>query len=796
MAIYLVCLLKGEETQMTFIRLLTLFIALSFSNIYAADLTALLQQGQNHIATGHYHDAIHQLKQAKKIAIANSDGYNTALITALNAYIDLQQQQSEAAEKSLLSTLEITKKQKWVDLTAKIQLYLGQLNYRQSNSDEAVRYFKKIIEQSETITEKSLLISAYSHLAKVTQEYDSSDKIIDLLKESELVLTALPTNKITAKAWLNLGYRAFSLYQKKNGNKILQMAYRYLNTALAQSKAFKQLRVQASSLQYLAQLYQQQQRNDEAIKLTEKGIYIAQQQSANDILINLEFLLGKLLQTENKLTEATGAYRRAVDHIEAIRLDIPVSYENGRSSFRETLAPIYLGLADLLLQQSAKVDASSEQILLKEAQDVIELMKKSELEDFFQSRCEIAAKPIDLKKTDTHAAAIYPIPFKDRLDIIVYTSQGLKRFTSNVSAEKLEKTARIYADNLHTEEDFDTFKSHAILLYQWLIEPLDLYLKSQQIETLVYLPDGALRLFPLDSVYSGEKFLLEDYAVVTSPGMSLIETKPTNYNQQQNILFAGVSIPGDVIYNLPDSLLNGLLNGMTIENETARKTRDRWLKQNQTRSLIASEKVEKTRALRELLRNPQISGKLKDELALPAVSTEIKGLSEKNNMPYLLNESFNLENFSKILTAKPYKILHIASHGFFGTTEDENFIMAHDKVLNINKLQELLTLDHFKKHPIDLIILSACQTAEGDDRSPLGISGMAIKAKVHSALGSLWPVSDEATAQLMRDFYENLKDPQLSKAQALQQAKLNLLKQKRFSNPAKWSPFILVGNWK
>ena len=781
---------------MTFIRLLTLFIALSFSNIYAADLTALLQQGQNHIATGHYHDAIHQLKQAKKIAIANSDGYNTALITALNAYIDLQQQQSEAAEKSLLSTLEITKKQNWTDLSVRIQLYLGQLNYRQGNSDEAVRYFKKVIEQSETITEKPLIISAYSHLANATQQYDSVDKINKLLTDAEVLLNALPENKMSAQLWLNLGYQAFTVYQKKADNKALKTAYRYLNKALAQAKHFKQNRLQASALNYLAQLYQQQQRTKEAIDLTEKGIYLAQQQSASDILIELESLLANLLKTEHKLPAAIDAYRRAIKHIETIRLDIPVSYENGRSSFRETLAPIYLGLADLLLQQSAKVDASSEQTLLKEAQDVIELMKQSELEDFFQSRCEIAASPIDLKKTDPHAAAIYPIPFKDRLDIIVYTSQGLKRFSSNVTAKKLAKTARIYAANLRAYNEFSSAKSQATLLYQWLIQPLDAYLKSQQIETLVYIPDGALRLFPLASVHSGEKFLIEDYAIVTSPGMSLIESKTTQYEQQQAVLLAGVSIPGDVIYNLPSSLLNGLLEGVKIEDKKTQEVRDRWLKKNQTRSLISSQKVEKTRALRELLQDPKISAQIRENLALPAVETEIKGLSTQNKMPYLLNEDFSLERFSKELVKKPYKILHIASHGFFGTTEDENFIMAHDKVLNINKLQELLAMDHFKKHPIDLIILSACQTAEGDDRSPLGISGVAIKAKVHSALGSLWPVVDEATAKLMRNFYENLKDPQLSKAQALQKAKLNLLKQKQFSNPAIWSPFILVGNWK
>jgi CHAT domain-containing protein len=113
----------------------------------------------------------------------------------------------------------------------------------------------------------------------------------------------------------------------------------------------------------------------------------------------------------------------------------------------------------------------------------------------------------------------------------------------------------------------------------------------------------------------------------------------------------------------------------------------------------------------------------------------------------------------------------------------------------MNQLEALLSADYFKQHPIDLITLSACQTAEGDDRSPLGISGIAIKSKVHSALGSLWSVSDEATAKLMSTFYQTLKIPGMGKAKALQQAEISLLKQQEFSDPSFWSPFVLVGDW-
>jgi CHAT domain-containing protein len=182
------------------------------------------------------------------------------------------------------------------------------------------------------------------------------------------------------------------------------------------------------------------------------------------------------------------------------------------------------------------------------------------------------------------------------------------------------------------------------------------------------------------------------------------------------------------------------------------------LKTAEKRELTASEVEQQKRELREVLRKPEMINKLKQGLALPGVDVEIKQLSTENDVPYyLLNETFSLENLAQNLTAQPHQILHIASHGFFGSTSEESFIMTYDKILTINKLEALLGADFFKKYPIDLLTLSACQTAEGDDRSPLGISGIAIKAKVHSALGSLWSVADEATSQLDVSFLSGIE---------------------------------------
>lgn len=151
--------------------------------------------------------------------------------------------------------------------------------------------------------------------------------------------------------------------------------------------------------------------------------------------------------------------------------------------------------------------------------------------------------------------------------------------------------------------------------------------------------------------------------------------------------------------------------------------------------------------------------------------------------------------FSQKVKTGDYQIVHIASHGVFGGTADTSFVMAHDDVITMDNLQLFLRAGNMKSQELELLTLSACETAEGDDRAPLGLSGAALKARARSALGSLWPVSDDAATLLMGQFYRSLAEPATSKAQALQKAQLKLIKNNNFNYPFYWAPFIMVGSW-
>ena len=142
-----------------------------------------------------------------------------------------------------------------------------------------------------------------------------------------------------------------------------------------------------------------------------------------------------------------------------------------------------------------------------------------------------------------------------------------------------------------------------------------------------------------------------------------------------------------------------------------------------------------------------------------------------------------------------YRIVHVASHGMFGGTASTSYILTYDDLLTLDGLQNMLKGEQFQKHPIELLSLSACETAAGSERAPLGISGAAMKARARSVLGTLWPVDDEAAVTIMERFYSGLVAQELSKAQALQQSQLELIKQPQFSHPFFWAPFALIGNW-
>ncbi|MBU7583821.1 MAG: CHAT domain-containing protein [Nostoc sp. TH1S01] len=182
--------------------------------------------------------------------------------------------------------------------------------------------------------------------------------------------------------------------------------------------------------------------------------------------------------------------------------------------------------------------------------------------------------------------------------------------------------------------------------------------------------------------------------------------------------------------------------------------------------------------------------------ALPAVESEVKQISQKVPSSTLLNQQFTSEALAEYVKSSQANVVHLATHGQFSSRLENTFLLTWDGEVNVKELSELLkNRSGNSSKAIELLVLSACDTASGDDRAALGLAGLAVKSGARSTIATLWPVKDKAAQMLMTRFYDQLRKPKITKAEALRQAQINLIRQTDFRDPFFWSAFVLVGNW-
>jgi CHAT domain-containing protein len=209
--------------------------------------------------------------------------------------------------------------------------------------------------------------------------------------------------------------------------------------------------------------------------------------------------------------------------------------------------------------------------------------------------------------------------------------------------------------------------------------------------------------------------------------------------------------------------------------------------------------------------------------ALPGVPVELEVIT-KQLWPgeSFLDEQFTLNNLKAQRQRQPFEIIHLATHATFQSGNPSNsYIQLWDTQLQLDQLRQL---GWYLPPQVELLTLSACQTAVGDVQAELGFAGLAVEAGVKSALASLWNVSDEGTLALMSEFYRQLSLPDVTiKAEALRQAQIAMLKgqlhvedgqlkgvgqlgsiplppelanrgNKDFSHPYYWAAFTMIGS--
>lgn len=182
--------------------------------------------------------------------------------------------------------------------------------------------------------------------------------------------------------------------------------------------------------------------------------------------------------------------------------------------------------------------------------------------------------------------------------------------------------------------------------------------------------------------------------------------------------------------------------------------------------------------------------------ALPAVESEVRKISQKVSSKLLLNQQFTSKALGDRVKSGNADVVHLATHGQFSSRLEDTYLLTWDGQVNVKELSELLkNRGENSSKAIELLVLSACDTATGDERAVLGLAGLAVKSGARSTIATLWPVKDRAAEILMTQFYEQLRQPKITKAEALRQAQIKVIRQTDFRDPFFWSAFVLVGNW-
>jgi CHAT domain-containing protein len=611
---------------------------------------------------------------------------------------------------------------------ASLQNDLGNFYLSLGEIPQAIDAYRDSLATSTKENENSLAATSATNLSRALLMNGDARDVRATLNVARQATALMPQSADRLQHLLSLGrlYQTAQATLGRSGDLRLAANDQY-RQAIQLAEQLNDERSLSYALGYLGGLYEDELRIDDALLLTERAIEYAFLAGAEEALYQWEWQTARLYVQDSDIEMALNAYRRALRSVRDIRSSLMASSNN---IYQDYVGPLYFEMADLLLQRTSSLNDEQEvQANLQEVRQTLEDLKTAEIVEYFDNDCVIQDQDrAALEQLSASAAIIYPIIMEDRLELLVSFPGDIRQVTVPVGRAELTQEIRRFRLGIENAGSGDRFMVPSQRLYDWLVRPIEYYLDDERIDTLVFVPDGPLRTIPMSALHDGQQFLVENYALATTPGISLTSAEPIERGRVQV-----------------------LANGITES--------------------------------------------VQGFAALPNVAEELRSIEDL--YPTRLNQDakFQLTSVERSMSEGEYSIVHIATHGQFDSDHRNSFLLAYDDKMTMNRLEEALTLRRYQENAIELLVLSACQTAAGDDRAALGMAGIAIKAGARSALATLWFINDASTSTLMQDFYKNLQTDELTKAEALQRAQVKMLADPGQSHPAHWAPFLLIGNW-
>ncbi|MEG3987639.1 CHAT domain-containing protein [Microcoleus sp. S28C3] len=730
-------------------------IAQKFSD-RQGEAAALGSLGEADRLTGKYDRAIETLEASLKIVgEINLPVYRASVLNSLgNTYFSKAQLNEQRADSAKSRNAE-NKANEFIKEAA-------------ANYTKALGYFDHSLEQTRTQNDRSSQMRSLLNLiqlyyrSKYFKLPDRTNKAEQALQEALTLLNIIPDSPNKVYAAINLAEIEQPIDSINYTSSQAQCQPRKLNELQAEellqkavyiARGIKDSRSESFALGKLGHLYECRKDYNKALDFTKQARLAADQNLlAKDSLYLWEWQAGRIFKAQAKESEAIAAYERAIATLEGeggIRDNLLITQRDLQFSFRDTITPLYREFAQLKLERAETLPIASQEYQkeLNSALNAIDSLKLAELQNYFGNECVFTVfepeRVDDLEREDT--AVFSSIILDYRTAIVVSlpnsdekgkpnTKRRFKRLVWIDDSKRLIEQIKNFRIEVQKFYDpTDAFLTPAQNLYNSLIRPFASDLDPTKIKTLVFIQDGLLRNVPMAALHDGEEFLVQKYAIATTPGLRLTSPKSLNFQSRRTLAL-------------------GLTEAATVDGEEFKP--------------------------------------------LANVTDEIDRVIELfPGSKKLLDKQFTPASLEQELKQTVYPIIHIATHGQFGTIPEDSFLVTgNNEKITITQLDIDIRRFSRSSQPVELLALTACQTGIGDDRATLGMAGITVQAGVRSALASLWYVDDAFTQELVAKFYENLRS-QMSKAEALKEAQKALINQNKNIHPAKWASFILIGNW-
>ena len=386
---------------------------------------------------------------------------------------------------------------------------------------------------------------------------------------------------------------------------------------------------------------------------------------------------------------------------------------------------------------SAQLEVANDDAGLHAAQRIVEDFREAELQSALGSECLPQRSPLQAGDLAEGEALLYPLVFEDRLELIFVSGRGTDtrfvRLPPNRNVGGQHVAALAERLSVALNSGSDgDWRVPARELYDLLIKPIEHHLDGNS--SLAIVPDRAMRGVPFAMLMAGDgRYLVERTALSVAPALAYSQPGTQAAGEQATIVAA------------------------SLEREVT----------------LAGTSFP----------------------ALAGTGSEARNAAEHGSPGRWLAD-FTRDELAAALSADSADVLHLATHASFNGRSDKAFIVARDGLIPIAELRDMISKNSVRDGLLDLLVLSACETAVGDDESSMGLAGAAIGAGAVSAIASLWPVDDVGATELMRQFYGNYQGG-MSRAQALRMAQVSLLKNGGDNaDPFVWAAFTLVGAWR